>query len=74
MRAVKRMMDIIGAIVGLIVTGIVTVFLAPVLLVEINPGAAYTFSQVRVGLNGRKFKMYKFRSMYKDAEERKKRN
>lgn len=70
MRAVKRMMDIIGAIVGLIVTGIVTVFLAPVLLVE-SPGPLI-FSQVRVGLNGRKFKMYKFRSMYKDAEERKK--
>ena len=63
------MMDIIGAIVGLIVTGIVTVFLAPVLLVE-SPGPLI-FSQVRVGLNGRKFKMYKFRSMYKDAEERK---
>ena len=63
-------MDIIGAIVGLIVTGIVTVFLAPVLLVE-SPGPLIC-SQVRVGLNGRKFKMYKFRSMYKDAEERKK--
>ena len=37
------MMDIIGAIVGLIVTGIVTVFLAPVLLGGIT-GAAYIFT------------------------------
>lgn len=64
------MMDIAGAIVGLAVTGVVLIFLAPVLLLE-SPGPLI-FSQVRVGLNGRKFKMYKFRSMYKDAEERKK--
>ena len=70
MRVIKRMMDIAGAIVGLAVTGVVLIFLAPVLLLE-SPGPLI-FSQVRVGLNGRKFKMYKFRSMYKDAEERKK--
>ena len=30
------------------------------------------FKQTRIGLNGRRFKIYKFRSMYMDAEERKK--
>lgn len=70
MRVVKRIMDIAGALVGLIITGVVTIFLAPVLLLE-SPGPLI-FSQTRVGLNGRKFKFYKFRSMYKDAEERKK--
>ena len=30
------------------------------------------FSQVRIGKNGKRFKLYKFRSMYMDAEERKK--
>ena len=70
MRVVKRIMDIAGALVGLVITGVVTIFLAPVLLLE-SPGPLI-FSQTRVGLNGRRFKFYKFRSMYKDAEERKK--
>ena len=66
----KRIMDIVGAIVGLIITAVVTVFLAPILLIE-SPGPLF-FSQVRVGKNGRRFRIYKFRSMYMDAEERKK--
>lgn len=70
MLIVKRMMDIAGAIVGLAITAVVTVFLAPPLLIE-SPGPL-VFSQKRVGKNGRFFKIYKFRSMYVDAEERKK--
>ncbi len=35
-------------------------------------GPIFFFAQERIGRNGRKFKMYKFRSMYMDAEERKK--
>lgn len=56
--------------IGLAITGVVTIFLAPPLLIE-SPGPL-VFSQVRVGKNGRRFKIYKFRSMYQDAEERKK--
>ena len=67
---VKRLMDIAGAIVGLAITAVVTVFLAPPLLIE-SPGPLF-FAQKRVGRNGRFFKIYKFRSMYRDAEERKK--
>ncbi len=67
---VKRMMDIVGALVGLFITAVVTVFLAPPLLIE-SPGPLF-FSQKRVGKNGRFFEIYKFRSMYQDAEERKK--
>ncbi len=66
----KRVVDVLGALVGLALTGIVTVFLAPPLLLE-SPGPL-VFSQIRVGKNGRRFKIYKFRSMYKDAEARKK--
>ena len=47
-----------------------TIVLAPILLIE-SPGPLF-FKQKRVGRNGRYFYMYKFRSMYRDAEERKK--
>jgi exopolysaccharide biosynthesis polyprenyl glycosylphosphotransferase len=67
---IKRFFDIIGGFVGLVLTGIITIFLAPAIKID-SPGPVF-FSQVRVGKNGRRFKIYKFRSMYIDAEERKK--
>ncbi len=67
---IKRIIDILGGIVGLIFTGIITVFLGPAIKLD-SPGPIF-FSQVRIGKNGRRFKIYKFRSMYIDAEERKK--
>ena len=66
----KRALDICGAIVGLILMGISYIIFAPIIKHQ-SPGPAL-FSQVRVGRNGRKFKIYKFRTMYMDAEERKK--
>lgn len=66
----KRLMDIIGAMIGLLAAGIAGVILAPFLLLE-SPGPLI-FTQKRVGVNGRTFDFYKFRSMYVDAEERKK--
>lgn len=66
----KRLMDIAGSIVGLAITGILFVFVAPAIYFS-SPGPIF-FSQTRVGKNGRKFKIYKFRSMYTDAEEKKK--
>jgi len=65
----KRTMDIVGAIVGLCLTLIISIFIAPAILIE-SPGPLI-FSQVRIGKNGRRFKIYKFRSMYADAETRK---
>lgn len=67
---VKRLIDIAGAIVGLVIMFIVGLLLAPFLLLE-SPGPLI-FKQKRVGVNGRIFDFYKFRSMYADAEERKK--
>ena len=67
---IKRIIDILGGLVGLIFTGIITVFLGPAIKLD-SPGPIF-FSQVRIGKNGRRFKIYKFRSMYIDAEERKK--
>lgn len=66
----KRAMDIAGGIIGCLFTVIIFIFVAPVIYIQ-SPGPIF-FSQVRVGKNGKKFKMYKFRSMYLDAEERKK--
>ena len=66
---VKRLFDIIGGLVGCVLTGILFLFLAPAIKIQ-SPGPVF-FSQIRVGKNGKKFKLYKFRSMYTDAEERK---
>ena len=66
----KRGMDILGGLVGCIITLIVTIFVGPAIYIA-SPGPIF-FAQERIGRNGRKFKMYKFRSMYMDAEERKK--
>ena len=67
---VKRIIDFIGAIVGLLLTAIITPFVA--LAIRIESKGPVFFAQERVGRNGRRFKIYKFRSMYIDAEERKK--
>lgn len=66
----KRTLDIIGGIVGLLFTAVFTVIIGPAIIIE-SPGPIF-FSQTRIGKNGRRFKIYKFRSMYMDAEERKK--
>lgn len=67
---IKRAMDICAGLVGCLLTVIIFIFVAPCIYIA-SPGPIF-FSQVRVGQNGKKFKMYKFRSMYLDAEERKK--
>lgn len=66
----KRVIDIVGSIVGLILTFIISIFIVPA-IVFTSPGPII-FTQKRVGKNGRIFNFYKFRSMYADAEERKK--
>ena len=66
----KRAMDIVGGLIGCIITGILYLIVAPCIYIK-SPGPIF-FSQVRVGKNGKRFKLYKFRSMYMDAEKRKK--
>lgn len=67
---IKRLMDIIGGLVGLLITAVFFPFVA--LAIKLDSPGPVLFSQVRIGRNGRRFKIYKFRSMYTDAEERKK--
>ena len=66
----KRCMDIVGALVGLVISIPIIAVTAIPLRLE-SPGPIF-FKQKRVGLNGRIFSIYKLRSMYMDAEERKK--
>lgn len=66
----KRALDIAGSLVGMVILGIATIFVAPAIKLD-SPGPVF-FGQTRVGKNGRKFTFYKFRSMYQDAEARKK--
>ena len=66
--ALKRAIDIIGALVGL-------ALLSPLLLtvaaiIRFGDGAPVLFRQTRVGLHGRPFTIYKFRTMVVDAEAR----
>ena len=64
-------MDICAGVVGCLVTGILFIFVAPAIKIA-DPKGPVFFGQKRVGRNGRTFTIYKFRSMYIDAEERKK--
>ena len=66
---IKRAIDILGSLVGLIL--FIPIFLIVAFLIkkEDKSGPVF-FSQERVGKNGKIFKMYKFRSMSVDAEER----
>lgn len=67
---IKRCMDIVGGLVGTIGTLILMPFIA--LAIKLESKGPVIFAQTRIGKNGRRFKIYKFRSMYIDAEERKK--
>ncbi len=69
MLAIKRTMDVIGGIVGVIITGILTVIIGP--LIKLDSKGSVFFSQTRIGRNGREFKIYKFRTMRNDAEAQK---
>ena len=67
---IKRLMDIVGGLIGCAITIIFTPFVA--IAIKLDSKGPVFFSQTRVGRNGRRFKILKFRSMYIDAEERKK--
>ncbi len=64
---IKKVIDIIGAIVGIIllVPIAIVIFIANTISGDFGP---LFYSQIRIGKNGKKFKMYKFRSMCIDAD------
>lgn len=65
----KRLFDIVAALIGLIMFSPIMLIVAIMIKVE-DPKGKIIFKQERHGKNPQTFKMYKFRSMYSDAEEK----
>ena len=65
-RAVKRLIDILVSLSGIIVLSPVFVLVYLVILIA---GGSVIYKQERIGYKGKKFNIYKFRTMYKDAEK-----
>ncbi|HDR3895458.1 MULTISPECIES: sugar transferase [Bacillus] len=66
---IKRFMDIIGSLIGLILLAPIFCIVAIIMKIE-DPKGPIIFKQVRVGKDGQEFQMYKFRSMVVNAEEK----
>lgn len=64
----KRLIDAIGALIGIILTFPLMILIA--ILIKIDSDGPVIFIQERFGKDGKRFKIYKFRSMVKDAELR----
>ena len=62
----KRLIDIVGALVGLVIMGLVAIPVAIATFFD-DPGSIF-YSQIRCGLNGKTFRIWKFRSMVQDAD------
>lgn len=65
----KRALDIAGAVVGLVLTAILVVIVG--IIIKLDDGGPIFFSQTRCSFMGKRFKIWKFRSMVLDAEARK---
>ncbi|MGK7919406.1 MAG: sugar transferase [Trichodesmium sp.] len=63
----KRLIDIIGALVGLLITGIL--FIPIAISIKFDSRGPIFFAQTRCGWMGRRFRMWKFRSMCQNAEQ-----
>src|SRR5713226_7707783 len=64
----KRFLDVVIATLGLV--GGLPLWLAIAIAIKLDSPGPVLHVQERVGLNGRRFRFYKFRSMYSDAETR----
>ena len=68
-RSIKRSMDIIGSLVGIILSS--PIMLIAAIAIKLDSPGPVIFKQTRVGKNGRHFTIYKFRTMCQDAEKKK---
>ena len=67
-RAFKRLMDVVGATVAMVVLS--PLIIGTALVIRLRDGSPVLFRQTRIGLHGRPFTIYKFRTMVTDAEAR----
>lgn len=65
----KRYIDITGGLVGLMITALM--FIPIAILIKLDSEGPILYSQIRCGLNGKPFRIWKFRSMYSDADQKK---
>lgn len=65
----KRLLDILGALVGLGITALL--FIPIAIAMQLDSPGPVLYSQLRCGLNGRTFRIWKFRSMVIDADQKK---
>jgi exopolysaccharide biosynthesis polyprenyl glycosylphosphotransferase len=68
-RLLKRMLDVVGASLALVVAGPVLAIVA--VLIKLDSRGPILFSQTRMGYGNRPFRMLKFRTMVVDADARK---
>ncbi len=66
---IKRLIDIVGAVIGLFITGLC--FIPIAIAIKLDSEGPIFFSQIRCGLNGHPFVIWKFRSMFTDADKKK---
>lgn len=65
--SVKRVFDVVISTIGLIVLS--PIFLILAIIVKLDSKGPVFFAHTRYGKNGKKFKMYKFRTMYENAQD-----
>ncbi|WP_277880438.1 MULTISPECIES: sugar transferase [unclassified Calothrix] len=65
----KRLIDIVGAFIGLAITAVIAIPIAIAIKLD-NPGPVF-YSQTRCGLNGKTFRIWKFRTMKVNADQMK---
>lgn len=66
---IKKVLDLFFSLVGIFLMRAAVIIFGPIIYIQ-SPGSIF-FSQTRVGKNGRRFQVFKFRTMYPDAEKRK---
>lgn len=67
-RALKRVVDVLGAFLALVALS--PLIIATAVVIRVRDGSPVLFTQMRIGRHGRPFTIYKFRTMVCDAEER----
>jgi len=67
--AVKRVQDVLLSALALVVLFPFFLLIGAAIVID-DPHGGPVFSQIRCGLEGKEFRLYKFRTMYSDAEQR----